>query len=381
MRNNGIFSRRKLIFSSRTKPQLSRNLFNGNEQKKHLRERDYVSAYEDKLVKKIQNSKIIMIILGPKYFGVYPSHVMIHFSNYLDFANIPQIWLEIEEGQSISFHNEVLLDLAKRFDKFVFMIDPLAAPEIFPQYRKIEDYLYEFCKFPEQSVVAAWLGDIWREKDKRQIMECNSFVDLFFHLDSVASLTYPANVRKKMYFYPMPAFDIGLFKPNLSKSMQIVFSGQIRDADRRKLIREEARFAARFGIPFLAKTWYKWDGKNVLDEFDYAQFLNGSKVCLSLTQKGRDHWILPGRTLQAIQSECLLLHQEGSCISPLSEFLIPYKHYLPFTNLEELSSHNAFISKNPDQVLTIAQSARLEFKDSFPESVFWQPILELFESY
>jgi hypothetical protein len=360
---------------------LSLNLLNENEQKKLLIKEGYVSDYEEKLVKMIQTSKMVVIILGPKYFGVYPSQVMIHFSKYLDFANIPWIWLEIEEGQSILFHNEVLLDLAQRFDTFVLMIDPLAAPEVYPQYKKIDDYLSEFRKFPKQSVVAAWLGDIWREKDKRQILECNSFIDLFFHVDNIASLTYPTNVRKKMYFYPIPAFDIGLFKPNLSKTMQIIFSGQIRDSDRRKLIREEARFATRFGIPFLVKTWWKWDEKNVLDEFDYAQLLNGSKVCLSLAQKGRDHWIIPARAFQAIQSECLLLHQEGSSISPLSEILTPYKHYLPFTNLEELSSHNAFISKNPDKISTIAQSARLELKSTFPESVFWQPIFEFFESY
>jgi len=274
-----------------------------------------------------------------------------------------------------------LLDLGKRFQRFIFVIDPLASPEVFPQYERMEDYLYEFCKFSRQSVVVAWLGDIWREKDRIRILDCNSFIDLFIHVDNIASLAYPANIQKKMFFYPFPAFDIGLFHPNQPKSNQIVFSGQIRDADRRKLIREEARYAARFGVTFRTKTWWKWDEKNVLDEFGYAQFLNGSTACLSLTQKGRQHWIIPGRAFQAIQSESLLLQQEGFLVSPLSEFLIPYKHYLPFTNLEELSSHNSFVSKNPDQVMAIAQSARSELKAIFPESIFWQEILRLFERF
>ena len=123
-----------------------------------------------------------VILLGPKFYanGAYPSVAWWGFYEHMKSKNIKVTWLDIIENKNqtkfgiMDKLNEIF---SNRTENNILFLDPLAAPEAFTEYRNLDQKFFENIVTRSNFHIIGLLGDIWREKDKKQIINVEKYFD------------------------------------------------------------------------------------------------------------------------------------------------------------------------------------------------------------
>ena len=102
-------------------------------------------------------------------------------------------------------------------------------------------------------------------------------------------------------------------------------------------------------------------------------YLTSSKVVLNLSaRKARGVRILTGRSIQAIASKSLALDEENKSMKAL---YTPFKHYIPFNSIKELSIALRFIKEYPKLVDCIIKESFTYYCNNYRSDFGWKKIL------
>jgi hypothetical protein len=367
--NNGIISRSKLLWP----PDYNK--------KKGTREIGEISNPERSDRSGNINQEILrktqVIIIAPKNYGEYPNTVFHDFYLHCQSIGVETVWLSFDDGciSDLSQLKHRLYSLTEnlKLNNLCFF-DPLAAAEVFPIYKAMNTDFFHNLEFRKSFRLIALLGDIWRVKDKTVIDSWLQEVDRFIHIDNIASRNYSDEVQSKMTCFPFVAFDTGTYFPD-KKEDCIVFSGQVRDSDRRYWLRQLIRNSKTYGISLRIRVWFRYSTIIALSDEEYIKTLNQSRYAFSLSQKGIDHFLITARSLQALLSGCVLIQQEGENCKPFQEYLVPFVDYLPYCNESDLSQLVKMIRCNPELLENIGQNGAKAIRNAFPEHIFWNACL------
>ena len=178
-----------------------------------------------------------------------------------------------------------------------------------------------------------------------------------------------------MFFYPFGAFSNISKEETLieSKTDQVFFSGQIRDSDRRWWLVQLSSLARKQKFSLELNTWYKHN--NAINRADYLKKLASSTSCLGLSQRGKNHWILPSRSIESLRLSTALIQQEGPDCSPASFFLKPYKDYLPFVSLQDLRDISISFLKDQQLLIEIGLNGKKALEEAFPSDMFFTKLI------
>lgn len=370
--NNGIFPRFKIIYM---------NKFNSNSRyvTKNIYQR-FLEGRQNIPSETLITEQLIhpdnVVLLGPKFYanGAYPSVAWWGFYEHMKSKNIKVTWLDIIEDTSqakfstIDKLNEIF---SNRTQNNILFLDPLAAPEAFSQYKNLNQKFFENIVTRSNINIIGLLGDIWRKKDKEQIINVENYFDGFIHTDKISASSYPKKIKEKFFYYHFDAFDTGIFKADLDKDNNFLFSGQIRDADRRYWLRHLIDLSQKYDLKIENYSWYRYSHGIALEQVKFAEKLNKTQYSLSLTQKGKNNWVMTGRSKQSLLSGCTLIHQESPHYNMFEGILTPYVDYLPFTNLHEFREVIRFVVDYPKESKQIGLNGSNRFKSMFPEVKFW----------
>ena len=58
----------------------------------------------------------------------------------------------------------------------------------------------------------------------------------------------------------------------------------------------------------------------------------------------------------------------------LSEYFVPYVHYAPFSNIDELIGTARFLSRRPEIAERIAREALAWYNERYAAPLFWQAV-------
>ena len=366
--NNKIFSKSKLIGIKR--PIL--NHYNLTLDNADLLENNLISnSIKNKNGTAIPNK---IILIAPKTYGSYPNAVWRDFYLHLSKKSWEVLWISPEEDfnqNRATVQNQILNFLENSPNSNLIFFDPLASTEVFKIYRDLDQSFFRNLRNESDFQLIGLLGDIWRDKDRIKIIEAEPYFDGFIHLDNKSAFSYPKEVKEKFFFFPFVAFDSGIHKP-ADKKDGIVFSGQIRDSDRRYWLFQLLSLCKSNELKLSLCTWYKWNPSKIWDENRYSKILNSSLACFSLSQKGKYHWLITARALQAILSGCLLIHQEGYDFNTFENILTPNTDYLPFRDEKDLKKNLELIKHDPILARNIAENGRRKIRELFPEELFWK---------
>jgi hypothetical protein len=257
-------------------------------------------------------SNLHVILLSPRNFGIHGNVIFDGLFDFLQNYGIRTSWFCANEF-GINFKDELsqlIIESSETINTIVF-IDPLAAVEFFARYRDLDANWFLSLQSKAHFTLAALLGDIWRPKDQISIFKFRDAVNVFFHMDEYCALKFPTDIYQKMFFYPFGAFsNISKEKTLIeSKTDQVFFSGQIRDSDRRWWLVELSSLARKHKFSLDLNTWYKHI--NAINRADYLKKLSSSTSCLGLSQRGKNHWILPSRSFESLRLSTALIQQEG----------------------------------------------------------------------
>jgi len=371
MPNNRIFSKFDILFG---------NKFNLNISENKIYDK-FVAANDIEPKPVAFNTEIIypdkVLLLAPKFYGDYPNAVWWDFYHHLQNLSIEVTWLDLLDNnlkESLREYLEIFFQ--NKSEKNLLFLDPLAATERFAQYKSVNQELLNGLTNRKNFRVIGLLGDIWRNKDKKKIIESVGYFDGYIHIDKIAAEKYPKEVKDKFFYFPFVAFDTGEFQVMTKKNV-LIFSGQVRDSDRRFWLRSVIDLSKKLNTQIKIYSWYNWSQGNALKQTEYVTELNTSQYSLSLTQKGQDHWLITARALQSLLSGCTLIHQEGKNYRTFEGILTPYKDYIPFTNSVELCEVMEFISDYPNDSKKIGENGALKIRNFFQEVDFWNFCLNL----
>ena len=107
----------------------------------------------------------------------------------------------------------------------------------------------------------------------------------------------------------------------------------------------------------------------------YEYYLTSSKIVLNLSsRKVARVRILTGRSIQAIASKSLALDEVNDSMKAL---YTPFKHYIPFDSIRELSIALQFIKEHPDLVNCIIEESYVHYCNNYRSDFGWKKILNL----
>jgi hypothetical protein len=215
--------------------------------------------------------------------------------------------------------------------------------------------------------------DLWREKDKIHIDSIQGFIDIFLHNDSVAMEKSFSHIVNKSFVWPLSRIWSHVnVSPNrlVRQEDRIFFSGKASEYDRRQILdsvidaTQKTTLKPRFHLGFDQLPWLFEDTEK------YKLQLKQNRCILSPAQKGKEHWIITGRTLDTLGSpnSGVLLQQEGINCRPLAKILTPYRDYLPFVNQDELREIIGWCDGNTIAANQISQNGYSEIRKYFSSS-------------
>lgn len=115
-----------------------------------------------------------------------------------------------------------------------------------------------------------------------------------------------------------------------------------------------------------------FDGAAVVPVSEYAQRLRRTKVSLNIGSRDRHISIITGRVLESMMSGCLLLDEQND---QMDHFFVPYVHYLPFADMDELEALVGFLSAHDEWRRKIAQAGTAWVNDRYSKVNQWRTIV------
>jgi len=211
--------------------------------------------------------------------------------------------------------------------------------------------------------------DLWRHFDVNFIDLWERHYDFLVHLDNESIREF--GIKHEFWW---PYFSHPLTPKEVSKDAKLVrFSGNLKFPDRRHFLYTCSSISKKLKIPFLIEglqyTSSEWRPRS-----DYLKDLANSLACLNLTVKKKDFSLITFRTLDALVAGCALIQQESEHSRPLRDFLVPYKHYLPFTDITELQALFLLIKEKPDLIRQIALSGQQFYAEQYSNRYLWSLI-------
>ena len=208
------------------------------------------------------------------------------------------------------------------------------------------------------STVAIVCFDIWRDSDLSFVQYWKNAATLFLHIDPIAvKRIKDLELKKKFLLWPFPALHSSE-RPIIAKQNNLIFSGSIKEQDRRFWLRNLSGIAKNRNMKLVLIIFNYHKPKFRSNWSSYIDNLSKSLVGISLTQKSDSHSLVTGRTFDVISVGSLVLQQETGNDQPLSYFYNEYEHYLKFRCLCEIEQLINWVSLNINSAKQIGAASR-----------------------
>ena len=176
--------------------------------------------------------------------------------------------------------------------------------------------------------------------------------------------------NRKVTVIPLPI----LFPPFLDhgeRDFGLTFVGSVYLSVRYMLLSvlmtEEIGFTAVYGPRQAIET---------PDAAAYARFLGRSRATLNISvhafSQGHSIHLVTGRVWEAIAAGTLLVEQDNPATAMI---FTPYRHYLPWTTVEDIVHIARFIERRPDLAARIAEGAHAWAMRHYSSKRFWANVL------
>lgn len=321
-----------------------------------------------------------LVFFGPKWYGPRPNFTFNHLISGAESVGYEVIQLDyISALNTLEFSSiEKMLYSSLEESKPNYILFSSSDEYVINQFREFNPTLIENLREAGfQFKLINVCGDLWRAEDFRSIEEWGNACDLFLHIDNQSIVKYSSKIREKALFYPYIGLSVASEGEKIN-SNSLFYSGQVRDSDRRIMLTNILKNKHQYpSLDLNFKVHYKWSSRDALSEAEYQKTLAESKFCLSFAQKGKDHFLIPWRSLEAISMGCVLLHQEGEYSKPLNELFLANEHYLAFETENDLMALLRDISQDTNAYDDIGKNARAYLQKNYSTANLWGSISRL----
>ena len=324
----------------------------------------------------LSKSKTILFFC-PKNYGVRSSFTINQLISSAKRVNykIQQVDIEIQRKIKPNLSlREIFLEALNETNPEIVIFNS-SDSYVLSEYREFTPSLISEIRDKKKFKLINICGDLWRPEDKVVIESWSEQCDLFLHIDNFSIRSYSEEIQKKALFYPFLGLMPSRLKENQSSRRGIFYSGQVRDSDRRQILNKVLKhFSNLTKFELCIKAHYKFSEESAYSEEEYWELLHDVEICISFAQKGLDHFLIPGRSLEAIAAGCVLMHQETTSFRPMSEVLVPNLHYLPFEDFSDLRNAIKLVRNEPEKYRIMGDKASQFFRNRYTDWNLWYEI-------
>lgn len=119
-------------------------------------------------------------------------------------------------------------------------------------------------------------------------------------------------------------------------------------------------------------TWYTH--YNAINRADYLKKLASSTSCLGLSQRGKNHWILPSRSIESLRLSTALIQQEGPDCSPAS-FSKAVQRLFTFREPSRFKRYFNKFLKDQQLLIEIGLNGKKALEEAFPSDMFFTKLI------
>jgi len=104
---------------------------------------------------------------------------------------------------------------------------------------------------------------------------------------------------------------------------------------------------------------------------EYIQEMGKSRMTFSNGYISRNNSLIAGRFIESILSKSVCLYED---CPDLDAFFVPYRHYIPVSNIHEFVINAQFLRISPEILARISEQAYTYFMDNYSSKLFWNYI-------
>ncbi len=215
-------------------------------------------------------------------------------------------------------------------------------------------------RLPDLKIVG-FIFDPWLLGAKAAEVWADTF-DLFWSL-SPDFLSHHPPFSSKGFFAPFPhGGDYG--GPILPLKSRVSFVGSISAYNWHRTLWRAA--AEEFGLPIdIRQTSHRSDGLPVMESYlSYMRAIGDSTVSINFAMRNDLSLPITGRAFETLTSGALLIQE--NC-PELDRYIIPGRHYLPFTTFHDLCAVINFVISQPSQAEEIRRSGNAFMREVYSD--------------
>jgi tetratricopeptide (TPR) repeat protein len=262
--------------------------------------------------------------------------------------------------------------LSAKPDLVIF--DDLCNQEAPGEYINPEVYRNVFRALKEQHPfkLVSLYPDSWMTKSWFTMEFTSSFLDVVWPLNFVPPATGAEIPGVKIFWAPIP-YPEELFRIGpTGKDIGAAFVGSLFDYNSPRgvwLTLLQSR-----GIPcqlFLSTHTTSGSRAGAAPE-EYAAFMSRLRISVNFSARSTGRKIMTGRAWESILARALLLEEDNE---EIKRFFVPFVHYIPFTNIDELQAYFSFFERHEDARQAISERAYQWFLQLFSKERIWRDLI------
>ncbi len=254
------------------------------------------------------------------------------------------------------------------------IIDNLCMPTQGGEFigREVFREVFSELKRKMRFLLVAHYPDAWAPHSQPTIQFVEGFSDVIWQQNSEIKPSRETN-RARMFNAPTPYLESVFRNQNGIKDIDGAFVGGVFDYNFPRaiwltLVRERKLPCEIFLTNHTASGCPA--GRSVEE---YGSFMSRIKISVDFSSRNESQKIMTGRAWESILSKCLLLEEDND---EIRRFFVPFVHYVPFRNLEELEGYLDFFLRHEDVRQQIVERAFLWYEQRFSMDKIWAGLIQ-----
>jgi len=216
-----------------------------------------------------------------------------------------------------------------------------------------------------------FIGDAWGSHWVPAGDRWGEVSDVIFHFAPETPLEKEGKFPAKLCWSGYPVNERN-FYPGDAKSLDISFVGTYVSRLRPFWLAIALQVANELKLSHRLLP-HKREAQVALTMDEYAAVLRQSRMVLNFSTRLEPLKMMTGRTWQAMTSGVLLLEEENIYIAA---YFVPFVHYIPFSNRNELAYAVRFFSLHPEWASRIGEAASAFCKEHYSSAAIWSRLVD-----
>lgn len=262
--------------------------------------------------------------------------------------------------------------LSFRPDLVIF--DDLCNQETTGEYLSPQVYVNVFQALKQQHrfKLAGLYMDSWSPRSWHAMELASSVLDLVWPLDFSPPPAGAQIPESKIFRAPVPYPEAWFDARPGGKDISAGFVGSLADYNAPRGIWLTLIKARKIPCELFLSLHTTSGSKAGATAAEYAAFISRLKISVNFSARCTGRKIMTGRTWESILARAFLLEEDNE---EIKRFFVPFVHYIPFRNIDELQAYLSFFERHEELRRAIAERAYQWFLKCFSKERIWRDLI------